>query len=51
MNRDRVGVIILQETHTVDDHDINKKGCIKGYFLLKVMIYYVFSSCLSFRYI
>jgi hypothetical protein len=34
MNKERIDVIALQETHTVDDEDIRKRGFIQGYLLL-----------------
>jgi exonuclease III len=34
MNNERVDVIALQETHTVDDKDLEKRGYIPGYLLL-----------------
>uniref|UniRef100_A0A2S2QD57 Endonuclease/exonuclease/phosphatase domain-containing protein n=1 Tax=Sipha flava TaxID=143950 RepID=A0A2S2QD57_9HEMI len=34
MNDERVDVIALQETHTVDDKDLKKRGFIPGYVLL-----------------
>lgn len=33
INKERVDVIALQETHTVDDEDIGKRGFIQGYLL------------------
>jgi len=33
MNNERVDVIALQETHTVDDKDLKKRGFIPGYLL------------------
>jgi exonuclease III len=37
MNKERVDVIALQETHTLNDEDIGKREFIQGYLLLRAI--------------
>jgi len=34
MNKERIDVIALQETHTKDDNDLQKRGYIAGYIVI-----------------
>ena len=34
MNKERIDVIALQETHAKDDNDFQKRGCIAGYLVI-----------------